>query len=181
MENDIQKVWKLLEQARLVQQADPTPMNPPATPDMIEQLLVRVLDVPIPEQLRESLLIHNGITDKRGEFFQMCGPGSVDWIIAAWRSDRRREAEAIDEGDPWGKPPTLIPVFHDGTAHGEIYINSDDGTMMFFDPAASTENCFWDYRYPNYAAMLYDILWHIENDTQWEWGFRMKNGKANEA
>lgn len=175
MEYDITELWKAIERARAVHQDDPTPMNPPATADSIEQQLARVLDVTVPDQLRESLLIHDGITDKRGEFFQSIGPGNVKWIIAAWQSDRRYEAEAFAEGDLWRKPPTLIPVFHDATAHCEIYINSDDGTMLYFDPAASTEHCFWDYRYPSYAALLQDILWHIENDVTWEWGFRMQN------
>lgn len=170
MSNEIQFDWQALKETRLTKRENPTPFNPAATPDMIEQRLARVLGVLIPQQLQESLLMHDGITDRRGEFFQGLGPGSIEWIIRAWRDDRKREAEAADEGDQWIKPPTLIPVFHDATAHCEIYIDSLDGTMKYYDPAG---HAFWDYVYPSYSAMLRDILWHMQNDCQWEWGVRM--------
>ena len=144
-------------------------MNPPAGVDLLEQRLARVIGQPIPLQLRQSLLIHDGMDGKRGCWFAQCGvliPCSSQTIETIWRADRKRAAEAKAEGDNWVNDDNWIPAVADAIAEHTIYIDAKDQSVLCYVHAGLFAK---DFRYPGYSDFLGAVLKHIKNDALFEW------------
>ena len=173
MANEIQKTWAAIENAR-IRSAKPNcriPMRPPATPDALEQRLARSIGTAIPSQLRESLLIHNGIATRRGAWFDdLYGsiyPLSVGEIESRWHADRRHERQLEKEGDTWWVlKRNLIPVIGDLAAHHTFYVDANDGRFCFY---VEDGGYLHDHRFPSYTTFLKHVLSCIESDEAFEW------------
>jgi cell wall assembly regulator SMI1 len=171
MESEIAEIWKQIEMARAKSSVPECnfPMNPPATPDVIEQRLIRVLGRRLPSQLYDSLLIHNGTDRLRGSWFGDCGmliPCSVQCIELIYKSDRQRAAEALAEGDDWANSKEWIPAVTDAIGEHTIYIDAIDESVLCYVHAGLFVH---DYRYPSYLEFLQDVLTRIETDAYYEW------------
>ena len=177
MKNEITDIWQRIEAARKKSAKHECrfPMNPPATPAFLEQRLARVLDVLIPQQLYESLLVHNGMNHLRGGWFADCGmliPCSAECIKMLWEKDRQRAAEAEAEGDKWANDKRRIPTVTDAIAENTIYIDADDGSVLCYAHASLSVH---DFRYNNYLEFLQEIAGRIESDAYFEWPMRRLN------
>ena len=76
---ELDAVWKAINAARIKAKENGSeyPMNPPATLKMIEQLS-QTLGTKIPNQLKDSLLIHNGMNEQEGVWFASLIPSSIE-------------------------------------------------------------------------------------------------------
>ena len=147
-------------------------LNPPATTEAINQLGSE-LGLTIPDQLRYSLLTHNGsrkkgsamaVSDKQKYAFM-----NIEAIRKHWLEDRRCQKEAENEGDKYPKKPEWIPVFVDAIEQEEqIYLDTKDGSTLHYCLPASQE--VDPFRYPDYATFLSVLEHHLRNDLLFEWG-----------
>lgn len=174
--NSISNVWQMINVARSRANKDDTykqPLNPPATESQIKQLRSKI-GLALPNQLRASLLIHDGIHEsKHGRcvLFDDGGtiyPLSCDEIATIYQSNATRDAEAIEEWDTRvATHKDWIPIFSDIIAHKNIYIDVKDGSVLC-ELFAASDSCK-AFRYASYVDFLADLLKHIENDEHFEW------------
>lgn len=169
----------------------PPKLNPPASPDLIEQRLARALGLAIPVQLSDSLLVHNGV--EKGESltihqsknsWQAIVPLDVETIEHLWNQDREAQAEAELEAGlektevpSWVTKPEWIPFFTDGgIGDFTIYLDSTNGTVLHYCKAANPE--VDRYRYQDLAAFLRVIVKHVEQNQWFEWGNEVDSANA---
>lgn len=176
MDEKIGDVWQRIQQARDGKIDKPESLPPAATEEQI-RYLAKTLDCQIPDQLHESLLVHNGSGESGLEIvnsddtWQSYRALSIDGIIQHWQKDRQRESEAIAEGDPFPKKPEWIPVFLEPAEHQEqIYLDTTDGTILHFNSACGWGDEVDEFRYPDYLTFLKVLEHHIRNDLWFEWG-----------
>lgn len=170
MKNDIRDIWKAIESARAdsAHQECKHPMNGPVAPEVLEQRLARVIGRPVPQQLRESLLIHDGMSQQGSWAKDVLSliPCNAAWIEKIWTEDRQREAEAIAEGDEVVKFAHYIPVASDCLFEHNVYIDARNGKVLCYVCAGLYIE---DFRYESYLSFLQDIHHHIESDSYFEW------------
>ena len=164
----VREIWSRIGMNRSILRS----VNPPATNEEINQLGLD-LGLEIPDQLRFSLLTHNG-SKKKGSGMavsdnQKYAFMNIEAIKRHWLEDRRYQKEAEAEGDDYPKKPEWIPVFVDSIEQEEqIYIDTKDGSIVHYNLPASQE--VDPFRYPDYATFLSVLEHHLRNDLMFEWG-----------
>ena len=171
MTEDIQSLWASIDQVSASNGAEDL-LKPPATTEQLDRLGSKI-GLTIPKSLRESLLIHDGITkSKHGhrELTSFLYPLSCSEIESLYKKNSQRDAEAIEEEDTnVATHRYWIPLFSDIRCHQEIYIDARDGTILC-KLAASSNPCE-KFRYRNYEAFLKVMLGHVESGDQFEWKY----------
>ena len=172
--DEIEATWERIQEARELKSGSPDELQPPATNKMVDQL-AKDLELVVPQQLRESLLTHNGmdkwgleIIDEQdsGQALKLLG---IDQIRQHWQEDRKSEAEAIAEGDDYPKKSDWIPIFIDpAECEDQIYIDSKDGSVLLFQMPASVS--VHSFRYPDLNTFLMVLEHHIRNELWFDWG-----------
>ena len=170
----IAEVWKRIELARKAKIKSPNKLNPPASEQDIDEL-EKHLGCEIPQQLRASLRLHDGMDASGLEI--VAGDDTVwlyRWLGVAeireqWDEDRQRQKEAEAEGDKFQVDPNWIPIFVDPVESEEIvYLDSSSGKVLLRRTPASRQ--IQPHRYPDLKSFL-DVQEHfISNGWQYEWG-----------
>ena len=171
----IETIWREIEHTRLKANfyGHDFPMNPASSPDRIEQYLSKTTGFYIPQQLRESLMIFDGMDRNRGVWRIGFIPLSVDDIVETWLNDRQREQEAIDEGDDVIKRSHHIPIMYDPTLHHEIYMDARDGSVLNYNVDGGW---FEGYSFVDYHSWLIAVRDFRPIDGYMEWPTLRENG-----
>ena len=184
MEDPIKEVWQQIEDARLARVEQPSALKPPATKEAIDEL-AKHLGCEIPDQLRDSLVLHDGMEDwgleivdgEVTQYYQWLG---VDGIRKQWDEDRQRQREAEAEGDTFQVHPKWIPIFIEPVEHDDvIYLDTSNGTILLRLLPSSSE--IQEHRYADLLSFLQVLECHIRAGHWYEWGNDLETVANREA